>query len=663
MDSSRVILIPGTPPLPYAYEQLPSSSADAKQGQEEQRAGGGLRWRACAAVLAASAVVALVVAAAVFGAGGAGRDAVAASVPATPATEFPRSRGKEHGVSEKTSGAYSANGGFPWSNAMLQWQRTGFHFQPDKYYQNGIYCPVYYGGWYHFFYQYNPSGSVWEPQIVWGHAVSKDLIHWRHLPPALVPDQWYDIKGVLTGSITVLPDGKVILLYTGNTETFAQVTCLAEPADPSDPLLREWVKHPANPVVFPPPGIGMKDFRDPTTAWFDESDGTWRTIIGSKNDSDHSGIVFSYKTKDFISYELMPGYMYRGPKGTGEYECIDLYAVGGGRKASDMYNSTAEDVLYVLKESSDDDRHDWYSLGRFDAAANRWTPIDTELELGVGLRYDWGKYYASKSFYDPVKQRRVVWAYVGETDSERADITKGWANLQSIPRTVELDEKTRTNLIQWPVEELDTLRINTTDLSGITVGAGSVAFLPLHQTAQLDIEATFRIDASAIEALNEADVSYNCTTSSGAATRGALGPFGLLVLANRALTEQTGVYFYVSKGLDGGLRTHFCHDELRSSHASDVVKRVVGSTVPVLDGEDFSVRVLVDHSIVQSFAMGGRLTATSRAYPTEAIYAAAGVYLFNNATGTSITAEKLVVHDMDSSYNHIYTDDDLVVVD
>uniref|UniRef100_A0A453QAQ6 Glycosyl hydrolase family 32 N-terminal domain-containing protein n=1 Tax=Aegilops tauschii subsp. strangulata TaxID=200361 RepID=A0A453QAQ6_AEGTS len=290
--------------------------------------------------------------------------------------------------------------------------------------------PVYYGGWYHFFYQYNPSGSVWEPQIVWGHAVSKDLIHWRHLPPALVPDQWYDIKGVLTGSITVLPDGKVILLYTGNTETFAQVTCLAEPADPSDPLLREWVKHPANPVVFPPPGIGMKDFRDPTTAWFDESDGTWRTIIGSKNDSDHSGIVFSYKTKDFLSYELMPGYMYRGPKGTGEYECIDLYAVGGGRKASDMYNSTAEDVLYVLKESSDDDRHDWYSLGRFDAAANKWTPIDEELELGVGLRYDWGKYYASKSFYDPVKKRRVVWAYVGETDSERADITKGWANLQ-----------------------------------------------------------------------------------------------------------------------------------------------------------------------------------------------------------------------------------------
>ena len=71
--------------------------------------------------------------------------------------------------------------------------------------------------------------------------------------------------------------------------------------------------------------------------------------------------------------------------------------------------------------------------------------------------------------------------------------------------------------------------------------------------------------------------------------------------------------------------------------------------MPVLDGEALSMRVIVDHSIVQSFAMGGRSTATSRVYPTEAIYAAAGVYLFNNATGAGVTAERVVVHQMDTS--------------
>nr|ACN29287.1 unknown [Zea mays] len=156
--------------------------------------------------------------------------------------------------------------------------------------------------------------------------------------------------------------------------------------------------------------------------------------------------------------------------------------------------------------------------------------------------------------------------------------------------------------------------------------------------------------------LNEADVGYNCSTSGGAAGRGALGPFGLLVLADRRLRrEQTAVYFYVAKGLDGSLATHFCQDESRSSSATDIVKRVVGSAVPVLEDEaTLSLRVLVDHSIVESFAQGGRSTATSRVYPTEAIYANAGVFLFNNATAARVTATKLVVHEMDSSYNHDY---------
>ncbi|CAM0912336.1 unnamed protein product [Alopecurus aequalis] len=638
--------VPGSPPLlPYAYTPLPSSADD-----RQASGGGGLRWRACAAVLAAVVLAVVAVAALLAGSRVDHRSVGGGDVVPAVAMEIPRSRGKDFGVSEKASFAYSADGGFPWSNAMLQWQRTGFHFQPDKNYMNG---PVYYGGWYHLFYQHNPKGVVWG-NIAWGHAVSRDMVHWRHLPLAMVPDQWYDINGVLTGSITVLPDGQVILLYTGNTDTLAQVQCLAVPADPSDPLLRRWVKSPANPILLPPPGIGLKDFRDPLTAWFDESDSTWRTIIGSKDDNGHAGIVLSYKTKDFVSYELMEGDMHRGPDGTGMYECIDLYPVG----TADGHSMNQSEALYVLKESSDDDRHDYYALGRFDAAANTWTPLDAEADLGVGLRYDWGKYYASKSFYDPTKKRRVVWGYVGETDSEQVDKAKGWASLMSIPRTVALDEKTRTNLIQWPVEEIETLRKNSTDLSGIAVDVGSVVRLPLHLATQIDIEASFRLKSSDIDALNEADVGYNCSTSAGAAMRGALGPFGLLVLAN-GRTEQTAVYFYVTKGFDGSLRTHFCHDESRSTKAKDVVTRVVGSTVPVLDGEAFSVRVLVDHSIVQSFAMGGRLTATSRAYPTEAIYTAAGVYLFNNATGASITAERLVVHEMASTESRAFLADDM----
>jgi beta-fructofuranosidase len=273
------------------------------------------------------------------------------------------------------------------------------------------------------FYQYNPTGVAWDDGMEWGHVVSRDLLHWRKLPVAMLPDHWFDIKGVLSGSITVLHNGTLVMLYTGvtNATKMVEVQCLAIPADPEDAFLRHWTKHPANPVLSHPQGIKDMDFRDPTSAWFDESDATWRILIGSKDDhkGSHAGIAFVFKTKDFLSFERVPGILHR-VEGTGMWECIDFYPVGNSSK----------EVLHVIKASMDDERHDYYSLGRYDAAANTWTPIDPELDLGIGLRYDWGKLYASTSFYDPAKQRRIMLGYVGETDSARADVAKGWASLQ-----------------------------------------------------------------------------------------------------------------------------------------------------------------------------------------------------------------------------------------
>ena len=127
---------------------------------------------------------------------------------------------------------------------------------------------MYYKGWYHFFYQHNAKAAFWG-NIAWGHAASRDLLNWVHLPLAVEPDHWYDIEGDWTGSVAVLPDGRVIMLFTGGTgaNELAQVVNLAVAADPSDPLLMEWIKYDANPVLHPPRGIGLKDFRDPNPVW------------------------------------------------------------------------------------------------------------------------------------------------------------------------------------------------------------------------------------------------------------------------------------------------------------------------------------------------------------------------------------------------------------
>eukprot|EP00262_Sarcandra_glabra_P021239 TRINITY_DN885_c0_g3_i1.p1 TRINITY_DN885_c0_g3~~TRINITY_DN885_c0_g3_i1.p1 ORF type:complete len:468 (+),score=25.08 TRINITY_DN885_c0_g3_i1:225-1628(+) len=467
----------------------------------------------------------------------------------------------------------------------------------------------------------------------------------------MVPDQWYDINGVWTGSATFLSDGKLVMLYTGSTNASVQVQNLAYPADLDDPLLLNWVKYDGNPVLVPPSGIADTDFRDPTTAWL-APDGTWQVAIGSKVNK--IGITLVYKTSDFISYELLDGVLHAVP-GTGMWECVDFYPVSTTSNTGLDTSANGPGVKHVLKASLDDDKHDYYAIGSYDEANITWTPDNPELDVGIGIRHDYGKYYASKTFYDQNKQRRVLWGWTGETDSEATDLAKGWASLMTIPRVVLFDEKTGSNLLQWPVEEVESLRKNSMDFNGIEIAAGSVVPLNVGMATQLDISAEFEIEKEALEATKEADVGYNCSTSGGSAGRGVLGPFGLLVVADETLSEHTAVYFYIGKGSDGDLRTFFCQDELRSSYANDLTKRVYGSVVPVLTNETLSVRILVDHSIVESFAQGGRTCITSRVYPTKAIYSAAKVFLFNNATGAKVTATTVKIWEMSSALIHPYT--------
>ncbi|KAF5190792.1 Acid beta-fructofuranosidase, partial [Thalictrum thalictroides] len=509
--------------------------------------------------------------------------------------------------------------------------------------------PMYYKGWYHFFYQHNPEAAVWG-NIVWGHAVSRDLINWFYLPHALVPDHWYDIGGCFTGCATFLQNGSIVMLYTGATKDKVQIINQASPANLSDPLLINWVKSDGNPILVQPPGIGLTEFRDPSTAWL-TSTGSWRFTIGTKNNN--TGISLMYETKDFSKYTLLDERLHEVPH-TGMWECVDLYPVSLTSMNGLDTSVNGPQVKHVLKASIDEQQRDYYAIGSYDIQKDVWTPDDPDVDVGLELRYDYGRFYASRTFYDQKKQRRVLWGYIRETDSEDSDRKKGWACLQAVPREITLDNKTNANVIQWPVKEVETLRSNKKEFSKVKLGAGSIVPLDVGKTAQMDITAEFEIDKNALEGVKGGDVRYNCTTSPGASARGALGPFGLLVLANDDRSEQTAVYFYIAKGTDGNLKTFFCTDQSRSTKATDVRKENYGTKVRMLDDEKLSVRILVDHSIVEAFAQGGRTVITSRIYPTEAIDGTARVFLFNNATGIGVTATSVKIWEMDSSSMKFY---------
>lgn len=162
--------------------------------------------------------------------------------------------------------------------------------------------PMHYNGVYHLFYQYNPDGAVpGDGNTEWGHSVSQDLINWKHVQPAISPSKPFDKYGCFSGSATILPNNKPVLLYTGVVDSFlTEVQNYAIPENLSDPFLVNWTKPDNNPLIVPERGIDAFAFRDPTTAWLGK-DGFWRIIIGNGKRKG-VGKALLYKSKDFLNW-------------------------------------------------------------------------------------------------------------------------------------------------------------------------------------------------------------------------------------------------------------------------------------------------------------------------------------------------------------------------
>ncbi|XP_058179376.1 beta-fructofuranosidase, insoluble isoenzyme CWINV1-like [Rhododendron vialii] len=492
--------------------------------------------------------------------------------------------------------------------------------------------PMVYKGIYHLFYQYNPKGADWG-NIVWAHSTSPDLINWTPHPPAIYPSQTAgDINGCWSGSTTFLPGGSPAILYTGIDPQNRQVQNLAVPKTPSDPLLIEWVKLPKNPLMAPTleNKINSSSFRDPTTAW-KGPDGLWRVIIGSK--IHRRGLAILYKSKDFVNW-ILSEHPLHFAEGTGMWECPDFFPVSnrGGLDTS----AVGTGIKHVLKLSLDDTKHDYYTIGTYNVVKDIYVPNEGSVDNDTGLRYDYGKFYASKTFYDSDKKRRILWGWINESLPQPEYVKQGWSGLQAIPRSIWLD-KSGKQLMQWPISEIETLRENQVNLPNKVLHGGSVFEIAPVTAAQADVEISFEgleVDKAEVMDPSWTNPQLLCSRKDSS-VKGGLGPFGLQVLASKDLKEYTAVFFRIFKGQNKKHVVLMCSDQSRSSLNEKPDKTTYGAFLevdPVL--EKLSLRSLIDHSIVESFGGEGKVCITARVYPTLAIGEKAHLYAFNHGSGS-----------------------------
>ena len=138
-------------------------------------------------------------------------------------------------------------------------QPLRYHYKPSKGWMNDPNGLVYFKGYYHAFYQHAPHHPIpWQEPMHWGHARTKDFLHWEELPVALTPGDPYDGGGCWSGT-AIVKDDKLYLFYAAITAVSTIAVAVSE-----DGIHFE--KYEGNPVIDTFPPEGGPDFRDPAVS-------------------------------------------------------------------------------------------------------------------------------------------------------------------------------------------------------------------------------------------------------------------------------------------------------------------------------------------------------------------------------------------------------------
>jgi len=359
--------------------------------------------------------------------------------------------------------------------ALRQWMiandphRPMYHFTGPEGWINDPNGPIYHQGTYHLFYQYDPmvadgKGGWRRSARCWGHAVSKDLVHWVDWPVALWPDTPHDRAGVYSGNTFIDEEGRPCALYTGNVaghrETYG---ILARSTD-------GWVTWQKK-MVMP---NSQRPNADSPVHWdgyiWKEPDRWCQLIGGTTGGKGRRGAAYLWTSPDLEHWTLAKPIYTGGP---GEFwelpylvpfgaKCVLMLGVGGNP----------------------------YVLGRYDRKSMTFTP-DTP-EEPVWRSVDRGDYYCVNPNMVDEKgpggsARRILHGWVTNKPSPTKAVPY-WQGIHSLPRVITLRGD---RLWQEPIPELQALRGRKQSFRNLLVTPEFKGFEKAVAGDALEIIATF----------------------------------------------------------------------------------------------------------------------------------------------------------------------------
>ena len=439
--------------------------------------------------------------------------------------------------------------------------RPTYHFSPLYGWMNDPNGMVYKDGEYHLFYQYNPYGSKWG-NMSWGHAISQDLINWKHLPVAIAPDA---LGTIFSGSAVVDFDntagfgaGAIIAIYTQNSDR--QVQSIAYSTDNG----RTFTKYENNPVLT----SEARDFRDPKVFWY-ESTKRWIMVLAVGQEMQ---IFSSPNLKDW-TFESRFGEG-QGAHG-GVWECPDLFEL--------PVEGTNDKKWVLLCNLNPGGPFGGSATQYFVGSFNGKEFVNESPSKTKWM--DWGKdHYATVTWSDAPDNRRIAIAWMSNWQYANDVPTSQYRSPNSVPRD---------------------LSLFTVDGETYLQSAPSPELLALRDASK---KRSFKV---------------NGTRTIKEMIPGNDGAYEIELTIENQHADVIGFRLYNDKGEEVDMQydmkeKKFSMDRRKSGDVGFNENFPMLTWTAIESGKDeLKLRLFVDKSSVEAFVDGGRFVMTNQVFPSE----------------------------------------------